>query len=219
MNAGLDAAVGDYICQFEGSSLPLDVSLLWKAYEQMNGKYDIVSVCFRKQTAGQRILNSMLSRGISGHSAIGTELFSIITRRALIRVHAVSEYLPYRKAAFAASGLEAIRIECDGQSPVKESFSLAAESILLYTKLGYKIGITASLVMLILALAELLYIIIVYCLGSPVEGWTTMTVFVTFGFSGTFLILTMIIKYLSLILGMLFQNQKYLISSVEKIQK
>lgn len=217
MNAGLDACVGDYIYQFEGSSLPLDASLIWKAYEAMNGTYDIVSVCFEKHTAQQKFFNRFLNYSTATYK--GAELFSIITRRTLNRVHTVSEYLPYRKAAFAASGLEVKQLSCEGKCIRKESNSLMIESILLYTKMGYQISITASILMLALALAELLYIIIIYCLGIPVEGWTTMTAFITFGFSGTFLILTIVIKYLSMILEMLFQKQKYLIGSVEKIQK
>lgn len=108
MNAGLDAAIGDYLYQFEIISGNFDFSILWQAYQKMNGIYDIVTVGVKptKNKFFYHILNS--DRNIE----VGTELFSIITRRVLNRVHAVSEYLTYRKAAFATCGLKSVSIIC-----------------------------------------------------------------------------------------------------------
>lgn len=41
----------------------------------------------------------------------------------------------------------------------------------------------------------------------------------TLGFAGLFAVLTIIIKYLSLLVDLVFKKQNYLIESIEKIQK
>ena len=38
------------------------------------------------------------------------------------------------------------------------------------------------------------------------------------GFFGVFLVLTIVVKYLSLLVGLVFRRQKYLVESVEKLQ-
>ena len=41
----------------------------------------------------------------------------------------------------------------------------------------------------------------------------------TVGFAGLFAVLTILVKYLSLLLDLTFKKQKYLVESIEKIQK
>ena len=86
-------------------------------------------------------------------------------------------------------------------------------------KVSIKEWIKITLAMLMIALCEIVYTIVIYCIGKPIEGWTTTMLVLTFGFFGMFLILTIVIKYLSLLLDMNFRKQKYLIEGVEKIQK
>ena len=79
-------------------------------------------------------------------------------------------------------------------------------------------GIT--LFMLALALAELA----VHpgrssATGHPVAGWTTTMFVITVGFAGLFAVLAIVVKYLSLLLELTFKQQKYLVESIEKLQK
>ena len=73
--------------------------------------------------------------------------------------------------------------------------------------------------MLVLTLLELVYTVAVYCAGHPIEGWTTTMLVLTVGFAGLFAVLTVVVKYLSLLVDLVFRRQKYLVESVEKIQK
>ena len=73
--------------------------------------------------------------------------------------------------------------------------------------------------MLALALAELVYTLVIFATGHPVAGWTTTMFVITVGFAGLFAVLTIIIKYLSLLVDLVFKKQNYLIESIEKIQK
>lgn len=221
MNAGIDISIGDYIYQMESAKDQFDETLIGKAFQEMRGTCDILTVAPSKTSLSSSIFYRIFNASSDGNAAIGTECFSIVTRRAVNRVHAISEYLPYRKSAFASCGLSCQRLVDDTvcAHDHKTGISTAVESILLYTRLGYRISAITTGIMLFLAIVELLYTIVVYCMGIPIEGWTTLAIFITFGFAGLFLIMSIVIRYLSLLLEITFQKQRYLVCSVEILQK
>ena len=169
--------------------------------------------------------SSLFYKVFNAHSQsayrLRTDAFRLVTRRAINRVHASSTHLPYRKAAYAASGLKMTDLEFDGRLTDNSGgrFALAMDSLALYTDAGYKLSAGIAIVMMFLALAELAYTLIIFCAGHPIEGWTTMMFVLTLGFAGLFAVLTIIIKYLSLLVDLVFKKQNYLIESIEKIQK
>lgn len=183
MNAGLDAAIGDYVYEFDSTEMPYSPDLIFEAYRAAQQGSDIVSVCPTR------------SRGISGlfyrifnansHSAyhLRTDAFRLVTRRAINRVHANSPHQPYRKAAYAASGLKMMDLEFDGQlrDRVSGKVRLAADSLALYTDAGFKLSAGVALVMMALAIAELAYTLIIFGTGKPVTGWTTVMFVMTLG--------------------------------------
>ena len=221
MNAGLDAAIGDYVYEFDSTQTPYPIELVFEAYRAAMAGSDIVSVCPRS-TAGSSKMFYRVFNGNS-HSAykLRTDAFRLVTRRAINRVHASSAHLPYRKAAYAASGLKMADLEFDGQLTVKGGgrFNLAVDSLALYTDFGFKASMTITLCMLALALAELVYTLIIFATGHPVAGWTTTMFVITVGFAGLFAVLTIVVKYLCLLLNLNFRQQKYLVESIEKLQK
>jgi dolichol-phosphate mannosyltransferase len=52
---------------------------------------------------------------------------------------------------------------------------------------------------------------------KPIEGWTTTMLLISFGFLGFFLLSTIIIKYLSLILELVFKKKSYIQEKIEKL--
>ena len=52
---------------------------------------------------------------------------------------------------------------------------------------------------------------------SAIEGWTSLISFMSFGFFGIFLLLTILLKYMSTMINLIFKKQNYLVSSVEKV--
>ena len=221
MNAGLDSAIGDYVYEFDSTAAGWDPALIFTAYEKSLAGNDIVSVCPRRQSGTSSLFYRLFNANSRAGYKLRTDAFRLVTRRAINRVHATSEHLPYRKAAYAASGLKMADLEFDGALTKQKGgrLGLAADSLALYTDAGYKASAGLTLGMLALTLLEMIYTVVIYCTGHPIEGWTTTMLVLTVGFAGLFAVLTIVVKYLSLLVDLMFRRQKYLIESVEKIQK
>ena len=211
MNAGLDAAIGDYVYEFDSTELCYPAELIIKAYQTALQGSDIVSVCPRTVRGGSSLFYKVFNAHSQSAYRLRTDAFRLVTRRAINRVHASSAHLPYRKAAYAASGLKMTDLEFDGRLTIKSKgrFNLALDSLALYTNAGFKASMTITLCMLVLALAELVYTLVVFATGHPVAGWTTTMFVITVGFAGLFAVLTIVVKYLSLLLELTFKQQKY----------
>lgn len=222
MNAGLDAAIGDYVYEFDSTGMPYPVSCIFEAYRTALQGNDIVSVCPRTTRSGaSRLFYKIFNANSHSPYRLRTDAFRLVSRRAINRVHATSAHLPYRKAAYAASGLKMADLVFDGRMTEKHPgrFRLALDSLALYTDAGFRASMGITLCMLALALAELLYTLVIFFTGHPVAGWTTTMFVITVGFAGLFAVLTIVVKYLSLLLDLTFQQQKYLVESIEKLQK
>lgn len=220
MNAGLDIAIGDYVYEFDSTYMPYDAEMIWEAYLLTQKGNDIVSVCPSKVSIWSKLFYKLFNAHSNAEYKLRTDAFRIISRRAINRVHAMNENLPYRKAAYAVSGLKMAEIIFPGKitnQENRERASLALDSIILYTNYGFKISIGITSFMMLLTLAELAYAIFVYMTGKPVSGWSSTAVIITVGFTGMFGIFTIMLKYLSIILRLIFKKQSYLIESIEKL--
>ena len=219
MNAGIDAAIGDYIFEFDSTQTPYDMSLAFDAYRCSQKGSDIVCVCPSKTNISSKLFYNLYNASSDSAYKLQTDAFRLVTRRAVNRVHASNSFMPYRKAAYAASGLKMSAIVFDGsiKNYQKSKLSLAFDSLALYTKAGFNLSMGITIFMMLVAIAEIVYTISIYCMGKPIEGWTTTMLVITFGFLGLFLVFSIAIKYLSLNLDMLFRKQKYYIESIEKV--
>lgn len=221
MNAGLDCAIGDYVYEFDCARKTYDFNLLTSAYNKCLSGYDIVSVCTKKMKFTSRLFYDIFNLHSHASSKLQTDVFRLISRRAINRVHAISNKLPYRKAAYAASGLKTATIELPDNnqyvSNTAPSFNMAVNSLLLYTDFGYKFSLGLSFLMFLATFAEMVYTVVIWLLGIPISGWTTTMFAITFGFTCIFMLQTIILKYLTLILDIIFHKQPYLIERVERL--
>lgn len=221
MNAGLHASIGDYVFEFDSTESPYPQELVMQAYARTQQGYDIVSVCPRH---GNGLMSAFFYRLFNACSQssypIRTESFRVVTRRAINRVYANSDHLPYRKAAYATSGLKMAYLEWEGHAAdsTKNRVSLAVNSLILYTSTAYRFSAWVAALMMVASLAAMLYVVYVFATGRPVAGWTTTMLVLSFGFTGLFAVASIIIKYLALLLDLVFRRKHYLIEGIEKIQ-
>ena len=221
LNAGLDAAIGDFVFEFDRPEMNYDPGLIWQAYQKALTGFDVVTVCPSRQRLTSRAFYRVFNRFSNSPYKLSTDAFRLVSRRAINRVKAISDDLAYRKAAYAASGLACASLTFEGAAEKDDGPRLdkAVDSLALYTDAGYKMSLGISLGMMILPLLALVYTVAVFLLGQPIAGWTTTMLVLAAGLSGLFFILTIAVKYLNLLVRLTFKKQSYLIEGVEKLQK
>lgn len=230
MNAGMDLAIGDFVYEFDSTIMDYSPDLIMKIYRRSLEGFDIVSVGPETvKRKSSRLFYSVYNRFSKTAYKIRTESFRILSRRAINRVNAMSRTIPYRKAFYANCGLKSdiviyqnLHIDKKKQTNLlKESRKdTAISTIILFTDVAYQFAIILSLIMMLVTIGTALYTVITF-LGhvKPVEGWATTMLFLSFAFFGLFAISAIIIKYLSMILNLIFKQQKYTIESIEKLNK
>ena len=157
---------------------------------------------------------------------IKTQRFSIISRRGINRVKSMGIKTVYRKAVYASCGLPVADFEYkpmtgsavdNSQKSVKQE--LALNSLILFTDIGYKISITLSVIMAVILMLAGVYTVTVFISANPVAGWTTTMRVMSLGFFGLFVLLAFVMKYLSMILNLVFTRKQYVIENIRKITK
>ena len=94
----------------------------------------------------------------------------------------------------------------------------AIDALVIFTDLAYKFSLCISILMAMFMMFAGVYTVIVYFgMNKPVEGWAPLMGMISLAFFSVFIILTIIIKYLDILLKLVFKRQKYLISSVERL--
>ena len=225
MTAGIDLSIGDFVYEFDNPFILFPDEQMVEVYKKCLEGYDIVSSCPKK--SGHRLstifynIYQFLSKQ---EQKLRTEAFRIISRRGINRVRSMERTNTYRKALYANCGLKTKQLIYENKMEFpaaakkerKKQIQTAEETVILYTDVAYKTSIFFSALMMLIATIAGLYTCFIYFTGRPVAGWTTSMLLLSLGFFGVFLLITIIIRYLSLILKIIFQKQNYVIESIEK---
>ena len=224
MNAGLNLTIGDFVFEFDSVNDDYEWSLLMDVYRHSLTGYDIVSArSNKKPRISSSVYYKLFNRYAHLQHTIGPESFRILSRRAINRIHSITQSIPYRKAAYANCGLaiDTIIYKTTGK-PNKKKYDdrriVAVESLLLFTDVPFRATMILALVMFLISMSVGVYAVIYKFLRNPVEGWTTTIFFMSFGFSGLFLILAMVIRYMQTLVRLNFRKKDYLFESIEKLQ-
>lgn len=229
MNAGVDLAIGDFIFEFDNINIDYNLDIIMQVYNKALNGFDIVSAQpNKKKRFTSKIFYRILNKNADFMYNINTESFRILSRRAINRIKSMNITIPYRKAVYANCGLKSDVLE---YKLLKQTYSklpkeirktrkeTAINSIVLFTDVAYKFAIIMSIIMMLLTVGIGIYTVYVFLCKSAIEGWTTIMLLLSISFFGIFAILTIMIKYLSIIINLIFKKQKYLIESIEKITK
>ena len=224
MHAGVDLAIGDFVFEFDSTVLDYDPELIMRVYDLSLQGFDIVS-CGREHTRSlSKLFYSIYNRHSGAQYKLKSETFRIISRRAINRVHSMSENLPYRKALYSNCGLKVDYIHYKPTNKndkhiqvLKSPHDTALTALILFTNIAHKVTLVFTIVMMLVTLGTAGYVVLIYILGNPVEGYTTMMLLISGAFFAVFAVLTIVIKYLSVILGLIFHKQKYVFESIERV--
>ncbi|MCQ2520013.1 MAG: glycosyltransferase [Lachnospiraceae bacterium] len=229
MKAGVDLSIGDFVYEFDNTYLDYDKEEIIRIYKRALEGYDIVSASSNmKQRGTSRLFYYVFNRFTELNSNIRTESFRILSRRVINRISSMNKSVPYRKVIYANCGLKTdnlayeptkSKLDKNGKREKKYRSKLAADSLILFTDLGYGFTKAMTVIMILATIIIALYSLAVFAMGNPVEGWTTMVLFFSFCFFGLFGILTFIIKYLQIIVDLVFKRKQYSFESIEKLTK
>ena len=224
MRAGVDLAIGDFAFEFDEAVLDFEPELIMRVYNRLLQGFDIVSCGRGNLRASSKLFYSIYNRHSGTQYALKSETFRIVSRRAINRVYSMSTNMPYRKAMYSNCGLKLDYIsykptidDAKYKQVLKDPHDTALTSLILFTNIAYKVSLFFTFAMMTAAIASVAYVVMVYLTGNPVEGYTTMMILISGAFFALFAILAVVIKYLSVISGLVFHKQRYMIESIEKI--
>lgn len=227
MNAGVDIAIGDFVYEFDKVIIDYDISTIMEVYNKSLQGYDIVNAASnKKRRKSSAIFYKVFNKFSNNQYEINTETFRILSRRAINRVQATNKIIPYRKAIYANCGLKLTNIyyisSIDKKDKInkqgqKEREQNAVNSLILFTDISYKFSIAMSSIMMIITIIVAIYTIYIFASSNPVQGWTTTMLFLSFVSFCIFAIFAIIIKYLSIIVDLIFKKTKYIVESIDKI--
>lgn len=230
MDAGMDLAIGDFVFEFDNTILDFEPEMIMKIYRHSLTGYDIVSASpNRKEKLSSRLFYKVFDRFAENSHDMTTESFRILSRRVINRISSMNKTIPYRKAIYAGSGLKTANlkyeVKMEGRRDNVDSkekryrTSLAVDTLILFTEFGYRFSFWMTSAMMLISVFMILYTVVVYVIGHPIEGWTTTVLFLSVAFLGLFGILTIIVKYLQIIVDMVFKRKHYNFESIEKLTK
>ena len=229
MDAGMDLAIGDFVFEFDNTVADFDSSVIMEIYRHSLEGYDIVSASpNRKERLSSRLFYRIFAKFAAVSYRMNTESFRVLSRRVINRVSSMNKTAPYRKALYANCGLktDCIRYEVTGdwskacdRKEQRYRMDLAADALILFTEVGYRFSMTMTVVMMLMSIFMTVYSLVTYFVIHPVEGWTTTILFLSVAFFGLFGILTIIVKYLQLLVDMVFKRKHYSFESIEKLTK
>ena len=229
MNAGLDMAIGDFVFEFDNTYLDFEPSVVMDIYYRSLKGYDIVSASAdRKEKFMSKMFYRVFDRYADLSYTMSTESFRVLSRRVLNRIDSMNKTIPYRKAVYANCGLKTdnIRYRVVNQTPIfidkkEKNFrsNLAVDSLLLFTKMGYSFAKSMTIFMMCMSVFMIVYSAVIYATSNPVAGWTTTILFLSVAFFGLFGILTIVVKYLQLLVDLVFKRKHYSFESIEKLTK
>lgn len=229
MNAGVDLAIGDFVFEFDNTIFDFDPAVIMQIYRHALAGFDIVSASpEKKERFTSKLFYDVFAIYSDRQYKMSTESFRVLSRRVINRIGSMNKTVPYRKAIYASCGLKIDNIKypvisrkndmLDDQERSYRS-GLAVDSLILFTKMGYSFAKTMTILMMIVSLLMIVYSVVIYTTSAPVAGWTTTILFLSVAFFGLFGILTIIIKYLQLLVDLVFKRKHYSYEGIEKLTK
>lgn len=226
MNAGIDMSIGDFVYEFDTLNTDYDLNTIIDIYKKSLEGYDIVSARPNKSMKfSSSIFYKLFNKFSHSEFALSTDTIRILSRRAINRIHSINKTSPYRKALYVKCGLKMVYFDYDiknnkylkiSKNLKKERKKNAGDALVLFTDLFYKISLFITIIMMFITCGVGIYTVIIFISKHPVAGWTTTMLFLSLCFFILFFMISVIMKYLSIIISLIFKNSKYLIASIDK---
>lgn len=228
MIAGDNLAIGDYILEIDNINVSFSESTFMNAYKKLMEGYDIVSIEPKstKKSIASSLFYKLYNNGVASEQNIGFDVFRLVSRRAFNRAKASSKTIPYRKAIYASCGLKHLILKDEsliisfpkGEKPhIKNKIALGIDSLLIFTNTIQRLAITISCMFLLITIAITVYTVYIFISSNPVAGWTPIMLYLSIGFLGIFTMMAIVLRFLSVILDMVYKKDMHAIESIRKV--
>ncbi len=225
MVAGVDLSIGDFVYEFDSVKMDYKIELINEVYKKAMTGYDIVRVInTNKKKSISSIFYKIFNKYSNNQYDIESESFRLLSRRAINRIQSLNKTIPYRKALYANCGLKMESIYYEGEKSksngsFKKNSDIAIDSLIIFTNAAYKFTMFLSILFMLFTIGVGIYTITIFISKEPVAGYTSTMLLLSAAFFGIFLILSIIIRYLSVIIDLIFKKRNYIFESIEKMNK
>lgn len=225
MNAGVDLSIGDFVFEFDCVNIDYKIETIMDVYKQSLLGYDIVSACPKdSKRMSSRIFYWLYNKNAFLDNELRTETFRVLSRRAVNRIKSLNTNTPYRQALYSNCGLKHDKViyeQLDTRFEHNKTFvfnyrkELAIDTLMMFTCLPQRISMIFSCIFLVIS---------IMFLGINIfEGFlkanNIIIMCLSLGMSCISLLSFIIIRYLALLIRLVFFKKEYVISSVDKINK
>jgi dolichol-phosphate mannosyltransferase len=223
MNSGVELSIGDFIIELDNIFGLTDVSFLEILFDYSQKNFDLVLLREKRIKFSSLFFYKVFNSFSKSPNSIGSDFVRLISRRAINRIQSLSKSIPYRKALYASSGLKTKVLFSKGTNKALSTLSFnrsetASTAIIIFTNFAYRFSFLFTMVFMGLTLLSSIYTTYIFFQGKPIEGYTTVMLLISGSFFGLFLVLLIIIKYLSVLIQLVFSKENHIIESIEKIK-
>jgi polyisoprenyl-phosphate glycosyltransferase len=225
MWAGMEMAIGDFLIELEDPSLAFAPETLLTLLDKALSGFDMVSAvpeCGQRLTS--RFFYQCFNRLTATEFPMDTVVCRVLSRRAINAASAIKDKSVYRKLLYSMLGCKQrvlpvkLSRPLTSRTPLYQKLDLASDILFSFTPVGGYLTVGLSLVFLGISSISGIYALYAHWFtDDTVKGWTTLMAFLSFGFSGLFLVLAVFNKYLSLILRESKTLPTYTIQSIQKL--
>ncbi len=222
LNAGTAMAIGDYIVEIEDISFNIEYNQIIDLYRKSQEGYDFVFLTPKKSKKSSKLFYKILNSYFKNmfNSDINSSVMTLSSRRGQNKIAEVGRRVINRNVAYVLSGLNTFSIITDIEYKNKRSFSdnlmLMFDTLIYHTDAIMLISQRLSFIFLGLFSLGIIYSIILKLFFNIVEGWASLFILLSLGFSGIFFILSIIIRYLHHILRSSLNSKDYIYRGVDK---
>lgn len=225
MRAGVDLAIGDFVFEFESLTIDYNLELIIDVYKKALDGFDIVSAARNtKPSASSRLFYSVYNHFSDAPYPVESEVFRVLSRRAINRVQSLNSVIPLRNAAYASCGLKKAVKRYDpvdqcsqkksGSEGRKNKIETAITALSVYTNCSLKIAYTVDLITL---LSIALYLLL--CVVHPAVSFSCgLFILMVIGILIEVLV-TLAVHYMDILIKLVFNEEDYIFESVEKLTR
>jgi len=225
IQVGVDFTIGDLVFEIDNIDNISDIMNLERLYKKSLEGFDIVSLQpIKNRNTSSSLFYAILNNSFKNNINFKSQVAHILTRRAINSISKIKDKTRYRKILHHYSGYTKAVVEYNpdkkisSEAKFKEKLKMSTDLIFLFTNIGHKFN--SLLVIIFLGISMFLGVYTMYQFffnKSLIEGWTSVMLFLAFGFSGVFLVLLIINKYFSLLFKEIRTHPSFLIKNIEKI--